>query len=76
MIALLLLAGVLLYTAFGPDDDEAGAGEEVSEGESPTAEPTAQPVTGEDRAERLPVVGECLDGALEDDYFIICTTDV
>jgi hypothetical protein len=67
--SLLLVAGVLLYTAFGPGADDAlGTG---AESETPSPEPTVVPVTGDDRVERLPVEGECLDGTLDDDYVVV-----
>ncbi|MDN3239701.1 serine/threonine protein kinase [Glycomyces tritici] len=72
VVSLLLVAGVLLYTAFGPGADDAhGTGGEPTESGSPSPDPTVVPVTGEDRVERLPVEGECLDGALEDEYVVV-----
>ncbi|RRR98241.1 serine/threonine-protein kinase [Glycomyces terrestris] len=75
LVALVLLAGVLLYTALGPDGgDGAGelaAGESASEeGPEPTAPP---PVTGDEQVERRPVEGEC---ATDDpDVFIVVACD-
>ncbi|WP_168801373.1 serine/threonine-protein kinase [Glycomyces buryatensis] len=88
VIALALLAGVLLYTAFGPSADEGAVGDDAAiedsddapsaEGEDPTAgssTPTPTPVTGEDRVERHPVAGECLDGEADDYVVVSCDSE-
>ncbi|HEX2145551.1 MAG TPA: serine/threonine-protein kinase [Glycomyces sp.] len=89
VLAVLTLAGVLLYQVFDPDDIvQAGSGsgddqltaassESASESESPDIHeppsPTVEPVTGNEEAQRYPVEGECLND--NPDYYIVVACD-
>ncbi|MEU5871108.1 protein kinase [Glycomyces sp. NPDC047369] len=81
--SLLLVAGVLAWTAFGPEDEDRGGGDaaeevaveattgpEVEEEAGPTAPP---PVTGDERAERRPLVGECTTD--DEDTWVVVSCD-
>jgi serine/threonine-protein kinase len=79
VLALALAIGVLLYQVFDPDEGaESAAGDgpaasglsesaQLSEHDPPS--PTVEPVTGDERVERYPVVGECIDDS--DDYYVV-----
>lgn len=80
VLAVALAGGLLLYQLFGAEEgagNAAGADPgETSESasESPTVNlpppsPTVAPVTGADRVERYPVVGECIDE--NEDWFVV-----
>ncbi|PRY59654.1 serine/threonine-protein kinase [Glycomyces artemisiae] len=78
VLSLLLAAGVLAWSAFGPEDDGGGSGvaaeetsgEEVEEGAEPTAPP---PVTGDEQVERRPLVGECTTD--DDETWVVVACD-
>jgi serine/threonine-protein kinase len=79
VLAVALASGVLLYQLFDPDEGaESAAGDgPVASGSSESAEvsehdppsPTVEPVTGDERVERYPVVGECIDDS--DNYYVV-----
>jgi serine/threonine-protein kinase len=83
VLAVALASGVLLYQVFDVDEGaESAAGDgpgasgspefEVSEHDPPS--PTVEPVTGDERVKRYPVVGECIDDS--DDYYVVaCDSD-
>ena len=68
LLAGLMLGGVLSYAVFGPETDASG-GYGVVEG---SIEPTVAPVTGDEQAERLPLVGECLSS---DEHYVVVACD-
>ncbi|MFB9660538.1 serine/threonine-protein kinase [Glycomyces mayteni] len=75
--SLLLVAAVLGWTAFGPEDGggsgvaaEETTGPEVEEEAGPTAPP---PVTGDERVERRPVAGECTTD--DEDTWVVVACD-
>jgi serine/threonine-protein kinase len=80
VIALLLLAGVLVYTAFEPDAGDGGDGAEAAaESDGPASEaddgpgPTVPaPVTGDEQVERRPVEGECVTDDPETWVVVAC----
>jgi hypothetical protein len=83
VIALVLLAAVLVYTAVdsgGGEGDEAGSATTTAATESPSAagevsevEPTVPPpVTGDEQVERRPMEGEC---TTEDDNYVVVACD-
>ncbi|MCD0442579.1 serine/threonine protein kinase [Glycomyces sp. A-F 0318] len=85
VIALVLLAAVLVYTAADRNTDRADAagGEATAEpAESPTPEEDAgaepivpAPVTGDEQAERRPVEGECTTDS-EDWVVVACDSEL
>jgi hypothetical protein len=78
VIALVLLAGVLVYTAFDHDAGGGDAAEEAAESGGPEADEAAgptmpPPVTGDEQAERHPVAGECTTD--DPDFFVVVACD-
>ncbi|WP_157975132.1 serine/threonine-protein kinase [Glycomyces dulcitolivorans] len=81
VIALVLLAGVLVYAAFDRDAGGGDAAEDggTSEEASPTGEETGgdptipPPVTGDQQAERRPVEGECVTA--DDETWVVVACD-
>lgn len=80
LVALLLLAGTLLYVSFADDprafgaEDAATASDETSSAGAKSSRP--EPVTGDDRVRRFPVVGECIDDDDDDYYVVSCDSDL